>query len=760
MILQKKGIRFFVLSCTLCMLCGLSAQAQMTRGELLRKFYQITSLHNSGRDVDAIAVCEEIVSVYPSYPDTYRRMAEIYDEAGDGELAVMMYRKYISLEMDDAKVAESRSRLKELESKLGVPHYDDEEQAAFERAVKPFSSVSRPSSSVSVPATEWPDDAVQSLPSEDLSFGSLFDILSLVSSAESDDESEWLEESLAEIPVDRRDNPISMEQMGSVAEGLVPDGYDFVTQVPDSVINTVDAIFARMDKDRNVSEACTEPFRFVAHKGLLDGFVAKLDGGGSPLVRKEKFTSASSVSGKWISSLYNEDTGLEFLIVDIRDIGNGLSLSFDTDCGLFREHKNNLLKTSWNRIKSIWSTDGARYDVRELEESMSSVEYSDDYLFVSCPLSKKDRPDLGAMGKNLMDNLSVMVPFGNVVSRLGGSLLNYIIKKQGNASFQTVIEMTFKSVTDDVLSCEFIVRETQVASGTTKTVMIDDRTFYMFRAPATYEAFNYVNTDGKSPIYRELYGRLQTRSAENPSLLFPLAMMSYCKIGMGGGVSDVSAFSKALTQMQRLSDEGCVRASAWLIPVYYNLSMDVQHYPLRSQRKHFRELSVALLDNMLQKGYSFAYGLQGDIISGGTDGLDEAVESYKSGMRSGDPHSCYRMGLALMDGQSVQRDMYEAVSCFRKAADMGYADAYLQLALAYKNGSGVERDYKRYISYLIEAVETGSVDALSELSDAFMWGAGVGRDVNDAIAIRRLYFKKKDNAWLDALEAYGCLVDE
>ena len=85
--------------------------AQMTRGQLLRRYYQITQLHSSGKDAEAIAICEEITSMYPKLPDTYLRMAQIYDDGSENELALVMYRTYASLEMDDKKVAEIAPRM-------------------------------------------------------------------------------------------------------------------------------------------------------------------------------------------------------------------------------------------------------------------------------------------------------------------------------------------------------------------------------------------------------------------------------------------------------------------------------------------------------------------------------------------------------------------------------------------------------------------------------------------------------------------------
>ena len=107
--------------------------AQMTRGQLLRKYYQITQLHNSGKDAEAIAICEEITAMYPKLPDTYLRMAQIYDDGGENEMALVMYRTYASLEMDDKKLAEVNPRMKELEEKLGAKSFEEQEQEQFDR---------------------------------------------------------------------------------------------------------------------------------------------------------------------------------------------------------------------------------------------------------------------------------------------------------------------------------------------------------------------------------------------------------------------------------------------------------------------------------------------------------------------------------------------------------------------------------------------------------------------------------------------------
>ena len=109
--------------------CALStADAQVTRGQVLRLFVQANTFRNKGNNEKAIETYREIATLAPRFPDTYLRMAEIYEEAKNYESAIVMYRKYINLEMDDAKVKEPSMKLKALEAQLGMGHYEDAEE--------------------------------------------------------------------------------------------------------------------------------------------------------------------------------------------------------------------------------------------------------------------------------------------------------------------------------------------------------------------------------------------------------------------------------------------------------------------------------------------------------------------------------------------------------------------------------------------------------------------------------------------------------
>lgn len=152
-VFNKQIKRIFIL-----LICGLaisSANAQVTRGQVLRLFYKASTYYNKGEQDKAIETYREIATLAPRYPDTYLRMAEIYDKAQNYESAIVMYRKYINLEIDDAKIKEPSARLKVLEKQVGIEHYEDaEEKQAMELFAKYNVIPSAPKSSASEKSAE------------------------------------------------------------------------------------------------------------------------------------------------------------------------------------------------------------------------------------------------------------------------------------------------------------------------------------------------------------------------------------------------------------------------------------------------------------------------------------------------------------------------------------------------------------------------------------------------------------------------------
>ena len=721
--------RFFKIALTLALLVMTAqASAQMTRGQLLRKYYQITQLHNSGKDAEAIALCEEITAMYPKLPDTYLRMAQIYDDAGEQELALVMYRTYVSLEMDDKKLSEVTPRMKELEKKLEVKSFEEQEQEQFDQLMAETAQTE----TITTSAT------------------SLFDLSALVASAntkepepEPEPGPEEQEPLLAQAQPEPEPEPEPKPEPEPEPE-ITRD----IQQQADNMVEKASATEVKPD--------CSTPYLFSPHPDVVNELRLKRDAQYTAKVTpKRSFESKSDLIGRWVSSVFSEETGREFIIIDIEQMGSSLSAMLDEESGLFLDKKNSMFKSSWNAVKSIWSSDGADFDATELIGSAIRGDFSEESFDFTFALRKKDKPNVATIGRDVMDGLSLFIPFGALASRVGSTLLNYASRKISNEKFQTTINFSLKSVTANVLACSYIVSERHTTADGTRDKVIEERSFHMFRVPDKYKPYTYSSNIQENALYRAMYTKLEQETANDPDKLFPLAYMSYYGAGIGKKADDLDRLTKAIVQMQKLADLGCIRASAWLIPVYYNLSIDEKHYPMRMQRKKFRELSDSHMSTMLMAYNPYVYGLNGDILASGNSDPEEIAAEYDKGAQQGDAYSLYCLGKAYKEGVIKSRDLDKSLECFRQAALKGYADAYWQIALAYKSGLGVASDYNKYIHSLIEAIDAGSIEAIDELSVAYYWGIGVERDIDMAQQVRRSYFYVKNNVWRDVLTLYG-----
>ena len=749
-------MRKYILSLVLLLFVAANADAQMTRGQLLRKYYQITQLHNSGKDAEAIALCEEITAMYPKLPDTYLRMAQIYDDGGESEMALVMYRTYTSLEMDDKKVAECSSRMKELETKLGAKSFEEQEKEEFEKLMAE-TAASAPAAAVTETASTTVTTAATSL----------FDISALVASANTEPEPEPEKENLAEAaPEPAAGEAVSLfEITESTFAKEEPQELAVVTEpepepepepeITQEVQQEADKILEQATTAQNDAD-CSTPYLFSPHPEVINDLNLRRDAQyNAKVTPKRSFGSKGELSGKWVSSAYEPDSGREFIILDIDQVGSYLNVMIDKESGLFVEKKNNLLKSSWNAVKSIWSSDGADFDASELLGTAIRGEYSNESFDFTFALKKKDRPNVASIGRTVMDGLSTFIPFGAVASRIGSTLLNYAGKKLSNDKFQTTINFSVKSVTDNVLACNYVVSERHSSTDGTREVLVEERNFHLFRVDDSYEPYEYSSNIQENALYRAMYTKLEEETLTDPEKLFPLAYMSYYGAGMGKKADETDRLTKAIVQMQKLADNGCLRANAWLIPVYYNLSLDEKHYPMRMQRKKFRELSDLHMSTMLMAYNPYVYGLNGDILASGNSDPEEVAAEYDKGASQGDAYSLYCLGKAYKEGVIKSRNAEQSLECFKKSAEKGYADAYWQIALAYKNGFGVTADYNQYIHSLFLAIDAGSIEAVDELSTAFFWGIGVERNVEMAQQVRRSYFYLKNNVWRDVLTLYG-----
>lgn len=654
--------------------------AQMTRNQLLKKYYQITSLQESGKYAEAIALCEEISAMYPKLPDPYLRMAQIYDIAGEESLALLMYGQYVNLEMDDAAVAEHLPRIRELEARYEIP--DKTAGSGF---------------------TSELIDTVE------------INVMALAMSAEQGSgEVVEIQENI-EIPI--IDDDITKE--------IIDDIRDL----------------------RNI------PFRAVSLGNVFEknGIYREQNLSSIP-VAAEAMTSAY-VEGKWISSFDDEDDGREYFIVNLFPRGSAVEATLDGNSGLFHQSVN-IISVSWKTIQSMWTPVSQYFDANELKDNTAIGSIKDNQFSFSFDFQKKKKTDYIKLSKNLLSFISEFIPFGSFVSKLSDGVFSYLQDKQSAVTYQTVLKFDMRPVTDNVMSCTYSISERQTSNGKDKEVLIERKQCRFYRCPDDYVCFHHESNSCDSPINRSIYGRILSEAGTNIDMNFPLAYLNYYGIGTKKNLP------LAIGRMQTLADKAdCNRARYWLASVCYNLSLDDDNYPMRATRKKFRNKAESMISDMHLSGFQYAYGLQGDIYSGGDKNIKQAISCYEQGAIKGDPYCYYQLGMAYSSGQIVEQNPDKAYSYFQKAAELGYPDAYTQLAICYRNGKGVSQDYRKYIVNLYDAIQHGSIGAIKELSNAYCFGAGVSYDFEKAVEIKDVYYCVKDEIWKSVLQQYGITTE-
>ena len=785
----------------------LVANAQVTRRQLLRSFHKAATYYNAGNVDKAIETYREIAELVPQYPDTYLRMAEIYDKADNVESAIVMYRKYINLEMDDAKIEEPGARLRTLESQLGMEHYEEaEEKQALELFAK-YNVIQQPiRTEVSVdenttatgeglqlfagnaPKQHTERDVCEDKPlgevavdgetgiqpaldeQNGISAGgglALFSLSALVETRneslnvveESSDVSdsiadEGIEESerLKAPPVPIDDNLASIEtefiQSENLAleEELVLDESFLANAYLTPTENTVDPM-------TESGQGCEAPLLSYGRKARLEEYRIERSGviGVAPQTVAPQ-TLPTVLTGRWVSS-DSKGNGHETWIFNISQTGNMWYVALDDESGIYLNEEADFVDVSWNVIKSFWSYDHAMSNqLKELRAKTVNAEIKNDILSYTFVTEHQQKPHKAVYtwGRNILEGVAEFIPFGGVVSQVGNTLINYVSEKDQQKTYTTTLQFFVKAVTANALRCEYVVSERERSSAGDKEIYKERKACYLYKVDETYRGFDFVSDNENSVVNRKLYTLLKKEAETDFSKLYPLAYMYY----YGAGTN--KSIAKAVHQMQMLAEkEDCDRAKAWLVPVCYNLSMDEKAYPYRIVRKYFRNYANEMLGELLLKNYPYAYSLQADVFVSDETNTDKIVPLYQKAVALGDVYALYKLGMVYIEGVLEEQDVQKAIQYLTMAAEKGYADAYYELALLYKRGRLVEKDYAKYVDCLYNAIDCGSVKALKELSEAYCLGLGVKSDFNVANRIKEKYMQASCEEWKEVLNIYG-----
>lgn len=754
----SKLFRIRILFYLLLLMGAMPMAAQVTRAQLLKMFYKANSYRNAGNDEKALEVLWEISSLAPKYPDPYLRMAEIYDDAENIESAIVMYRKYINLEMNDDKIKDPSERLKVLETQLGIKHYADvEEQQAESMGIAQLTvsdlieDESEADEKVVAKKEEPKNEENTEEPKQELLVAKeetqpqeSHPVVEKVN--DEDDEQVSLADQFAQNAEEETSKAAdnNSEAAMEVTEDTVVLDKDFMEKVYMKSDNT------HLAKTENSNTNCELPLLTYMKADRLARYkINTSDATGTSPTPPSSL--ASILSGKWVSSECN-NMGHETWIFNIAQTGNTWFVSLDDASGVYMPEEKDLLDISWKVIKNFLSYDHSiENKIKELKSKTVSAQMQNEVLLCTFTTEHQYKPHTSfyTWGRNILEGVSNFIPFGGIVSQMGNTLINYVSEKDQQKTYTTTLQFHIKAVSPEAMRCEYVIIEKERSIDGEKTNTVRE-TCWLYKVNEHYKHFSFKSENETNIIYKKLYSLLKQEALIDNSKLYPLAYMSY----YGAGTN--KSTRKAVKYMTDLIEkENCNRAKAWLIPILYNLSMDDEKYPLREHRKYFKNHADDLLGGLLLQKYPYAYSLQADIYATDDEKRNQAVPQYQEAAQLGDIYALYKLGLIYMEGQLEPRDIQKSIDYLTQAAEKGYADAYLQLALLYKRGRLVEKSYSKYTNYLYQAINEGSVQALKELSEAYYLGLGVKQSFETGNQIKESYMKALHGEWKEIMNIYG-----
>lgn len=713
--------------------CSVQAQ-QLTRKQLLQKFVQATQYHNAGQDSLAIAKLEEVAEIMPNFAATYRREAEIYaDMSSKGDElalngAVLMYRRYLTLELDDEKTREARARLKELEDKLHVAHFEDTQLEQSKQEAKQDNALAT-----------IDDDAE--------------DLQSFVMSV-----SQRAESNVASIrPSGGRRAVRSIPSAKNVTAATPASGAEQVPVAAESLKNELPAVAQETPaaqtantgaQPRGEEKAASQSGKGFSYLSYYDLKMPQLVTGNTD---QQLNMNIQSLEGHWVSSLANTD-GREYWIIDIQSFGSDYSVSLSPIAGVTNPVED---KNLYNRaLKMLRSYNLLSDESVKITETEADGRVNGNHLLFKFKSEKNHEPNSSVYKwtNQLLSNVAPALPFGNIIQKVGETVTNALSENDVHVTYSYDMNFDCHLTSEGVMECEYLSKGKQVSTKGTKSLAAKKKSFTFYRTAADYEYFRPETIEPEEENLQALFDDVCARIEVNPTAYYALALLYH--YGVGCEVDD----KKAVEFMTLATNTTCAeKAIGWLVKHYKEEATDDNMLSFWTKRK-YSKMSQLWLQELKNRNMPSYYGLKADIMLDDEDKSknDSAIFFFRDGAKVGDPYSTYRFAMLLMG----RRDFNQAMELLQKAGDNGEPDAYLYIALAKRDGNGVAVDPKGFLDYLSKAIDGGSVQALRVLSDAYLQGSYIRRNFVEGNVIRNYWMQSTQNQWLDDLYALGFDIDQ
>lgn len=120
------------------------------------------------------------------------------------------------------------------------------------------------------------------------------------------------------------------------------------------------------------------------------------------------------------------------------------------------------------------------------------------------------------------------------------------------------------------------------------------------------------------------------------------------------------------------------------------------------------------------------------------DGKDEetrrnSCELLKKGVELDSAECCNALGVALANGDFIEKDLESAFELFQKAADHGYGDGLCNAGICLLFGLGTDKNPQKGFELIQQGAESGSGLACDRLAMCYKYGVGVKSNSEESL---------------------------
>lgn len=678
-----------------------TAEAQVMRSQVYEPFMKAQMLQRRGQDSAAIECLNQVANLVPNFPPTYLRQAEIFNEMyqrnGSKEslsAAVFMYRKYLTLEFNETLIKEPSEKLRQLEDLLQVAHFEEEESKDEDNNTDDLLVVTDSETAHSVAVANGATQVTKEV-----------DLKPMVTVTET-------------APV--------VASVQTEKSELIPDLGSPVF----SYLSFYKSDFATLPETTPIV-----PIQF----------------------------NQDNLSGHWVSENI-QPNGREMWIFDIKPDGpEDCIVLFSNLSGIVNEYEDtsDMFHRAWSFTKNYLQKTQLLSDTKsEVVNEYIKAKVTPQGIKFNVEVENTfiGSTTLYKWGKNLVNNLQAVLPFGAMINNYVNNFVDQRQASEKMKSTTTIYTFNFTPKTNGVIGCEISTVVNSIGeNGKARSKIGRTSTTSFFRTDANYtvgqdereySSKSYGNWD-------DLFAKVKTDAKLDVNFNYPLAILYYYGVGTG---QDTHKAIECMTSLAACT--GDTRAKAWLSAYFYHKAYTDDSQNTLMRRKYVKSAQYwsKQLHDQSKKNW---YGVKGDMCNSDqtrdifTSLQDSAIYYYKLGDEAGDAYATYRLGSLYLQGE--KKNLPEAQRLLLKAANAGNENAILELARLALN----KNDLTAYKHNLHLAADMGCPEAYSELGNAYAKGPSRGFPLDPIAGLRmnRLSIRAEKDDWIPVLLSYGYKLD-